>query len=204
MKSYLSDNLVYLMSVYELSGVELSAKTGVSPGTLHKLKVGDIKNPTIDTLFPIAKTFNVTVDELCFVNIALLKRNNKKEIMLPIIVLQDIEVYPDCNVIDYLIYSVDNRSVIAVKIQENGTIFPYGSIILVEFNQNYGNYDYLVVKHLETGVYSIKKLFFDDQYYLSSIKIGLENKIFEISDYSVVGVVIYKIECYEKLGLLDA
>jgi DNA-binding Xre family transcriptional regulator len=57
-------NLNRLMIESDLSIQELSAATGVAKANIFRLKNNASCNPTLSTLIPIAKHFNISVSEL--------------------------------------------------------------------------------------------------------------------------------------------
>lgn len=49
---------------YKMTTLELSEATGVTVGTINKILRGDSRNPQVNSLYKIAKVFDVTVDYL--------------------------------------------------------------------------------------------------------------------------------------------
>ncbi len=60
----LADNLHKLMSNTRLTASELGRHLNLPAATIKKIRTGENKNPTITTLIPIAKYFNITISEL--------------------------------------------------------------------------------------------------------------------------------------------
>ena len=60
----LSTNLKYLMQEAKLKTTELARATGILQPVLHKVVAGNTDNPRVCTLVPIAKYFNITLEQL--------------------------------------------------------------------------------------------------------------------------------------------
>jgi SOS-response transcriptional repressor LexA len=60
----LSDNLNLLMAEVRISADELGRRTGLTSGTIKKIRNRYNPNPTLTTLLPLAKYFAVTLDQL--------------------------------------------------------------------------------------------------------------------------------------------
>ncbi|MFN7096854.1 MAG: helix-turn-helix transcriptional regulator [Gammaproteobacteria bacterium] len=70
MEKHLSNNLKWLLSQYNISTSELARRCQLSQPVLHRLVVGDIDNPQLDTLLAICAYFNCSLDTLVFENLA--------------------------------------------------------------------------------------------------------------------------------------
>ena len=64
----LGGNLAALIKNKEISFFDLARHTGVPPATIHRLVHEPTCNPTIATLIPIARFFNLTVSQLLMEN----------------------------------------------------------------------------------------------------------------------------------------
>lgn len=62
--STLADNLKYLILRRHINESELARLTSVSQPVIHRLANGNTKNPNIDTLRPLARFFNISIDQL--------------------------------------------------------------------------------------------------------------------------------------------
>jgi len=60
----LAQNIKKLRKQHKLSQEELARKAEITYSTLIKIESGSNKNPTIKTIYKIAKVFNVTIDDL--------------------------------------------------------------------------------------------------------------------------------------------
>ena len=60
----LSVTLKTLMAEDKLNTTDLSRATGILQPVMHRMVVGDTDNPRVQTLLPIAKHFNITVEQL--------------------------------------------------------------------------------------------------------------------------------------------
>ncbi|MDD3265985.1 MAG: helix-turn-helix domain-containing protein [Burkholderiales bacterium] len=194
MVNFIAENLAMLMREHGLSGNDLSLQINIPTATIQKLRSGDIRNPTIETLAPIAEYFKLSLDELVLSKLSEVQ-NSKIEssnLIIPLIKLSDISNFPNCDVVEYIRYSFgdDATDKLAIKVQELGLLFELGSILFVDKSASAKNQDYVIVKHLHTGNISIKKVLFDDDYYLMSIVKGLDNKMLDIKDYHICGVII--------------
>src|SRR4051812_27326798 len=89
--NYLSQNLVWLMSEKRLSANQLGRNLQMPAITIHKLKSGEQKNPTVETLHPIATYFDVTIHELMCDNLKLRnKTHTGKANIIPMITWEDL------------------------------------------------------------------------------------------------------------------
>lgn len=194
MVNFIAENLAMLMREHGMSGNDLSLQINIPTATIQKLRSGDIKNPTIETLAPIAEHFKLSLDELVLSKLSEVQDSKilLSDITIPLIKLSDMITFPNCDVIEYIRYnfSENAKNKLAVKIQEPGLFFEFGSILFVDTNISAKNQDYVIVKHEHTGNISIKKVLFDDDYYLMSIVKGLDNKMLDIKDYRICGVII--------------
>lgn len=60
----LSNNLSSLMKELNIDDKELSEQCHVNAGTIKKIRLGQSLNPTLETLLPIAKFFDISVSQL--------------------------------------------------------------------------------------------------------------------------------------------
>lgn len=63
-EEYLSQNIRKLRKKQKLSQEAVAKKVGITYSTLAKLESGANKNPTLDTLWKIADSFEVSLDYL--------------------------------------------------------------------------------------------------------------------------------------------
>ena len=60
----LSNNLSKLMNEFNVDDKMLSEKCGVNAATIKKIRLGQSLNPTLESLLPIAKFFDISVSQL--------------------------------------------------------------------------------------------------------------------------------------------
>ena len=74
---FLSRNLQYLLQQHQLSAAELSRRCGIAQPVVHRLVVGQIDNPQIATLCPIARYFKCSLDALLMQDMMQSPKNKK-------------------------------------------------------------------------------------------------------------------------------
>lgn len=200
LKNYLLHNINFLMEASGITANILSKKTGVGQATIYKIKDGVISNPTIETIYPIAKYFRLSIDELVGVKLySNTPNSNYAKNMIPLISFQDINKYPDSSVIRYVNTDfVDVEGKCCVEVDEETHIFKKDSILILDLIIKYEKYDYVVVKANNSNVFSIKKVVFDDIFFLQSAQKDLKPHIFNIDDYIIIGVIIGYIKYFKE------
>ena len=71
MEKHLSSNLQWLLKKHQLSSTQLSRNCEMAQPVLHRLVVGTIDNPQINTLLPLCKYFNCSIDTLMFTDLTI-------------------------------------------------------------------------------------------------------------------------------------
>lgn len=200
-ENHLTHNLNFLMQSLEININELSKKTGIRQTTMYKLKDGVISNPTIETLYPIAKYFNISIEEL--VGTKLYNMSLKEHVisynLVPLIPFLEIGNFPNSKIIRNV--SIDfskTKGKFCTEVLNNDTEFESGTILIIDTTINYENKDYVIVKRRSDAVISIKRVLYDDSYALQSITIGLEKRLFDIEEYSIIGVVAGYLKNYKE------
>src|SRR5687767_1285630 len=94
LENHLSDNLDFLMGKSKLSANDLSSHIAIPPVTIRKLRTGEITNPTFETISPIAKFFDVSLDEIFFNNLAKKGPSKKNFSQIPLIQWSEIDKFP--------------------------------------------------------------------------------------------------------------
>jgi hypothetical protein len=191
--NFLTYNLNFLMQEFKLTANALSQKTGIRAATIYKLKDGVINNPTIETLLPLARHFGFSIDELIAVKLEKLDLNGSFEArgLIPLISINDIEKYPNAPAIRNVNTEFsDTNGKFCIEVLDDDSRFEQGSLLFIDSKTNYENKDFVVVKRIFDSTHSVKKIVFDDEYYLQSTITGLEKKLFSTKDYIVLGVVI--------------
>ena len=158
-------NLVAIMKSRGITTTRLSAEIDIPEITINKLRNGQNKNPTINTLLPIIQYFNISLDDL-------FKDNNSKiKLNIPVITMdgskRDMDVFnldEYFTVVDFLIeVTCDSYS-----------DFTKGSLLLLSKKEAL-NGDFVIVKLndclmpcklvIECGVLTCKSLIYLDKYY---------------------------------------
>lgn len=88
-KMQIARNISKLMQEFNVDDKRLSDATGVSAATIKKMRLGQSPNPTVETLVPLAKFFDVSVSQLIG-EISLDDNNNDKK-NIPLLSWRDIE-----------------------------------------------------------------------------------------------------------------
>ena len=198
-KNHLTYNLNFLMQSLNITSNVLSKETGIRPATIYKLKEGTINNPTIETIYPIATFFKFTVDELIGLKLYKASSESNKS-SIPLISCLEISNYPNVNIIRYISTDFPNSNdKYCVEVLEDNCKFEKNSILIIETKSKHENHDYIIVKRKNDNSISIKKVIYDDDYFLQSITNGLENKLFELKDYLVLGVVVGYLKYYRTI-----
>lgn len=199
-QNHLTYNLNFLLQDLKITANTLSKETGIRQATVYKIKEGTISNPTIETLYPIAKYFGFTVDELMSVRLYSSTPMSEKTSRIPLISFSDIEKYPDINIIKYVNtdFPTSNDKYCVKAIEDNGK-FENGSILIVDTSLQYQSRDYVIAKRIIDNKCSIKRIMYDDDFFLQSITYGLENQVFKFSDYSITGVIVGYIKYYKMV-----
>jgi SOS-response transcriptional repressor LexA len=110
---------------------------------------------------------------------------------IPLIALRDVENYATAPVVKYIQTKFDDsQNIFALEVSETNILFEHGSILFVNPNLQYNNEDFVIVKKISNLSFSIKKVIFDDEYYLQSIHQALDKKLYNINEYIVCGVIV--------------
>jgi transcriptional regulator with XRE-family HTH domain len=201
-KEYLAYNINFLMEKAGLTSSTLSKATGVAQTTIYKIKDGIITNPTIDTLKPIVEYFNFSIDEL--INTKLFSTTPMQitytKNLLPLILFNEIENFPKTNVIRYINTDFNNiDGKYCIDLLEGNSIFEKNSILIIDKLFQYKAQDIVIVKRKADNKLSIKKIIYDDEFFLQSLTIGINHHSFGIEDYIILGVVVGHIKYLKDL-----
>jgi transcriptional regulator with XRE-family HTH domain len=200
MQNHLTYNLNFLLKNLKISTNTLSKETGIRQTTIYKLKEGIINNPTIETLYPIAKYFGCTIDELISIPLYSSKPTSETSTRLPLLSISEIEKFPYVNIIKYINTDFfDQNGKYCIQNLEDDNKFEKDSILIIDTNLQYQSKDYVIVKRFFDNKLSIKRILYDDDYFLQSIINGLENNIFNLNDYKLLGVIVGSIKYYKKV-----
>lgn len=197
--NHLTHNINFLMEYHNISPNILSKNTGIGVGTIYQMKYGTITNPTVETITPIAKFFNFSVDEIVRIKIQSINPKKKSLQLLPLIPVSEIDNFPNASVIRYVNTDFEyNENKYCFEVQENNLIFDKNSIIIVDINLKYSNLDFVIVKNKKENIISLKQIIFDDKFFLKSIIKNMEFKIFDINEYCIKGVIIGYIKYFKE------
>ena len=199
LKNYLLHNINFLMEAANITAGALSKETGVGQATIYKIKDGMISNPTIDTIYPIAKYFGFSIDELIGVKLYSGISSNGSKNVIPLINFNDIERFPDVPTLRWVNTDfIDIASKCCIEVQVDNWLFRKHSILILSLNAQYETLDFVLVKKKTNNEISIKKLIFDDVFFLQSIVKTLEHQMFNKDDYIILGVVVGYIKYFRE------
>ncbi len=201
-KNYLSYNINFLMEKSSVTANALSRETGVGQATIYKIKDGIILNPTIDTIYPIARYFGLSLDELVGVKLySNIPSINCVRNKIPLILFNDIDSFPNISAIRYVSTDFDDiEGKCCVEVLEDDCVFKKNGILILDMNIKYEKFDFVIVKRNLDNVYSIKKVVFDDIFFLQSVVKTLKYHLFEINDYTILGVVVGYIKYFKEIS----
>lgn len=200
----LKDNLHFLMSRERLTATHLGQLINLPAVTIKKIRSGENENPTIATLMPIAKYFNISISQLVGEHLinkdsfnSKLKDFDKsiKIRELPLITWETAILWPNINnnIINNIIecsYPFSMRSFcLQCELTDYG-IFQKGSVIFIDPDASYSHNDYILVHKLGQDRPSVKKVLRDDDiFYLQSLID--HNFIIQFSfEHKILGVVV--------------
>lgn len=206
-EKYLSQNLNWLMSKRKLSANELGRNIVMPSITIHKLRSGEQKNPTVETLYPIARYFDLTIHELVCENLEVMnKRQEEKVNLIPLIKWEDISSWSQDPLQDKIVkfirsdYPSTEHTFCFVQESDNTSTFEQGVIVIVDKSIKSQNKDYVIASHQQNESVSIKKVIFDDELFLQSLNTDLQNKMtFNYNDYSIIGVIVSSIKYFRNI-----
>lgn len=179
-KTKLAVTLKNLLQKMNLSESELARQTGVCQPVIHRMASGETDNPKIETLRPIAKFFQITLDQLVG-DVPLSPHQpifhvEHETYNLPLISFKEIVEWPDKKLHvtgTYLQTDIQTSPfAYAIRLKDSTMypMFPDGTILIIEPNQEYKHLDF-VIAHLKKQSQPIfKQLLIDGQEkYLKSI-----------------------------------
>lgn len=178
--------LGFLIQTEKVSGNELGKETGVPQPVINRIINGKTLNPSISTLIPIAKYFNLSMSQL--IGEAPLPEVFNKQLApsedisfanethnVPIIhwnqILEWCDNTLDASVEEYIsIEKQTSRKIFALKMNEldvniTNPRFHSDSIIIIEPEITTLNYDYVIICNVEKTLppkYYISQILFDD------------------------------------------
>lgn len=194
------------MSESRLSAEELSRRIGLPASTIKKIRRNEEANPTISTLWPIAKYFNLTISQFVGED----KPVNKNQLSdfsshltkLPIISWQEAPHWRSIHGQVYPMIASDhyfNEHAYALMVEEdNLENLAKGTVLLIDPSLNVEHRDYVVVLKIGQKLPTLKQVLFDeDRGYLKPLQHGYHLLPFT-PEHKVLGVVV---EYKKKLRL---
>ncbi len=195
----LNQNLKKLMSDASVSVQELSKKTGVKASAIYKIISGDIPNPGLFNILPIAEFFSISVNKL--VGDESIERQPvssplSERYLVPIVEWDEIHKWGKN-------YSSKTRGkniftdfqpnpktyALVVKTNNFLPIFPNDSILIIDYDGTPFHKSYVIVSS-ETGATTIKQALFDnDVIYLKPLTDSIPASMLQKSE-QISGVVI--------------
>ena len=197
------ENLIKLMALTKISRHELHRQTGVPTSTIQRMCVEEKPNPTISTLKPIAKFFNITLNQLIgdspLPNDARIGMTFQKQETwhnIPVITWQEAIKWPngDIDILSKPIVSTDintNENMFALEIPNNDWVgFRKGTILIVDPKSSPLDRGFVIAYKKGLDKATIKKhLIYDGEVYLEPL-----NKIFKTvelsNDFLIIGTVV--------------
>ena len=144
----LAKNISDLMNEVNIDDKKLSESTGVSAATIKKIRLGLSLNPTIETLIPLAKFFDVSVSQLIGeVSINDGPSDNKKQI--PLLRWHDIEtkdIKSLCIISNILLDTDEPENCFATQILSDKYRQPFckDTFIIINTNQTPDDGDFVL------------------------------------------------------------
>lgn len=184
--SALSDNLKKLMWQGRLNETELARQVCISQPVIHRLAKGETTNPNVDTLRPIAKFFDISLEQLIGDEPLPLDKPQQGSASL--------DKWRDIPEISWeeALHWKHNDKPYALRVLDN-TMEPRflpNTLLIVDPTLTPNNGDFVVVNFPDQSIALFKQILFDGQdVYLKSL-----NSDFQIikseSNHSFLGVVV--------------
>jgi SOS-response transcriptional repressor LexA len=179
-KNKLSTTLKFLLERMSLSESELARQTGVCQPVIHRMASGETDNPKIQTLRPLAKFFSISLDQLVgdepLATSFPTPHVEQTLYNLPLITMSDALYWPDkIRQIPQNYAQTDMKTspiAYAIKLKDSTMypMFPDGTILIIEPNQQVNHKDFVVVHLKDEKQGLFKQLLIDGKnYYLKSV-----------------------------------
>lgn len=199
------DNLKKLMEFHRIGDSELSEKTKIPALTIYRIKTGYNSDPKVSILRKLAKYFDITIDQLIDNEPLLLapsptSTNKKQTFKVPILSWKQVFNFDEIiasiteKTHTHWLYTdqVSSRESFALKIESDyyGTLFPQGSIVLIDYAASKENACHFFVLDKQAKEGSIVKIvkMMSERYMIHPVNpavcIKLDAKI-----HSIIGVV---------------
>ncbi len=208
MKNQLSANLVVLMDYHRIGGVQLARAINIPLSTIKNIRKGTNVNPTIETLIPLARYFDISLEEIINNNLSVEKlAANKNKISktvsqaVPVISWEEVvgwtqHMQDDCQVFTEKQCS---EQTFAVYLKQSvSEMFSAPGIVLIDPLQEPAHFDYVLVHKLGLTRPSIKQLVCDeDSHYLKSLVITSKLEPMD-KNHKLLGVIIEYRQFFNK------
>ena len=188
-KTEISQRLKCLMADKEIRTTELARKTDLPQPTVHRIVSGISPNPHISSLKPIAKFFNVTIDQLkglkpiSWLNISgLLKTQLTVGHEIPVLNWQEVGDWKSklqAKEFDQTV-SCDakvSENAFAVKMNDSSMepVFTEDTILIIDPNKEFHHKDYILVKRERSNDIVFRQISIDEEHrYLKPLNAGDE------------------------------
>jgi transcriptional regulator with XRE-family HTH domain len=168
--------LATLIKEQGITEAELSRQTGIPAPTLNRLLAGATPDPRVSTLRPLAKFFNITIDQLLgdlplTANRLTRPSINRLGARVPLIAWEQVSRWEDLTREEVLVswenWAVTNASTnahaYAVQIPHRSLEprFPYKTILIIDPVRAPEDSDYVLVHHIADSSISLKRLLID-------------------------------------------
>ncbi len=177
----LNQRMSELMSTHNVTLTELHSQTGVAMPTIKRIQSDSACNPTVSSLLPIASFFEITMDQL----LGIQALNNNNHIHSENVTTKPHNVFIlswdeiNCWLTDNKCSTENTISTekeisnkgYALKIPHNNWLgFLKDSLIIIDPAKSFENNTYVIAKHKENKIPSLKQcLIEDNQIYLKSL-----------------------------------
>ncbi len=206
MKNQLSANLVALMDYHRIGGVQLARAINIPLSTIKNIRKGANVNPTIETLIPLARYFNVALEEIISSNLSVekiaMKKNKTSPQAVPVLSLEEAVNWPQSGSRDLHIFTekVCSERAFAVHSEQNSSeSFAAPGIFLVDTMLDPTHFDYVLVHKLGLARASVKQIICDeDSHYLKSLVIASKLELLD-KNYRLLGVMIEYRQFFKSL-----
>lgn len=184
------------MAGCQIGATQLARTINIPLSTIKNIRSGTHINPTIETLIPLARYFDVSIDDIINSDLAIHdKRKHSHKIFphpVPIISWEDAISWPDNALSDQQIFTEKPyRKAFALNSELNlSKVLSDPGFILIDPMQQPNHLDYVLVHKISLDRASVRQFIRDeDQCYLKSLVIS--NNLAEYNqDYRLIGVII--------------
>lgn len=213
MENQLSNNLIALMEARQIGGTQLARVTKIPLSTIKNIRKGVHVNPTIETLIPLARYFNVSIEDIINADLtaqARRKPNHCSKILprpVPVISWEE-AIYWTTNVLSdkYIFTEKPCKEAFALSSEQNlSETFSAPGVFLIDPEQKPTHLDYVLVHKVGLDRASIRRFIRDeDRCYLKSLIIN-NNLVEYDQSYRLLGVIMeyrqfFKYKYDEKKG----